>query len=150
MTKSDREIRKVNTHYIYDIDMYSDSIISISHSLVDKVLLMERTVRLRDGAPVVWVYRTRGRTLDILPTPAFCREYSDSLDNMVQIRFNDCSDAMASVWYSALVNGDSPDLEKFTREPNHDRSRLLQMLLELFWDEKLPNRQKQDTLLLLQ
>ena len=95
LTKSDREIRKVNAHYIYDIDMYSDSIISISHSLVDEVLLMARTVRLRDGAPVVWVYRTRGRTLDMLPTPAFCREYSDSLDNMVQIRFNDYADAMA-------------------------------------------------------
>ena len=55
-----------------------------------------------------------------------------------------------TVWYLAWVNGGSPDLEKFTREPNHDRSRLLQMLLELFWGEKLPNRQKQDTLLLLQ
>ena len=71
---------------------------------------------------------------------------SDSLDNMLQIRFNDCADAIASVW----VNGGSPDLEKFTREPNHDRSMLLQMLLELFWGEKLPNRQRQDTLLLLQ
>ena len=77
--------------------MCSDSIMSISNSLVDEVLLMERTVRLREGAPVIWVYRTMSRTLDMLPTPAFCREYSDSLDNMVQIRFNDCADAMASV-----------------------------------------------------
>ena len=53
---------------------------------------------------------------------------SDFLDNMVQIRFNDYADAIASVWYSS-VNGGSPDLEKFTREPNHDRSMLLQMLL---------------------
>lgn len=130
--------------------MYSDSIISISHSLVDLVRLMERTVRLRDGTTLVWGYRTKGRTLDLLQTSAFCREYFDSLDNKVQIRFNDCADAIASVWYSAWVNGGSPDLERFTREPNHNRSRLLQMLQELFWDYKLPNRQRQDTLLLLQ
>ena len=80
--------------YIIDIKEYSDSIILNSHSMVEFVLEKEIEIRLKDGTPQKWGYRNRGRTLDLIPTPVFCREYSDSIDGMVQKRFYQSANAI--------------------------------------------------------
>jgi len=94
LTRDSRIPQKIEAIYISDIKEYSDSIILNSHSMVEFVLEKEIEIRLKDGTPQKWGYRTRGRTLDLIPTPGFCREYSDSIDGMVQKRFYQSANAI--------------------------------------------------------
>lgn len=104
--------QKIEAIYIKDIRNWVWTRIISSHSKVQEVLYMERAVREREGAPDVWGYRTRGRTLSLIPTPEFCAEYNDSLGGMVEERFYMAAEGIASVWYSAWVDAGAPDLKK--------------------------------------
>ena len=95
---------------VEDIEVWSMQIINESHSLVEEVLLKEEAVRLIKGAPQHWGYRTRGRTLELIPTKEFALEHTDSLDGMVQLRFQKSAMAIASAWYSAWIDAGSPYL----------------------------------------
>ena len=95
LTREDRIPQKIEATYISDIDEFTRGIIEESHALVGIVLQKEIEVRTRKGAPPQWGYRTRGRTLDLIPTTGFCREYSEALDGMVQRRFHESANAIA-------------------------------------------------------
>lgn len=148
LTKADRIPRKIRTHYIDDIRRFADSIISSSNTKVEEVLKKEIEVRSRKGAPGKWGYRTRGRTMDLIPTRGFCLEYSDSLNGMVQRRFYQSADAIASAWYSAWVDGGSPSLEKLINESKNETQGFLSIFQELWLVLKTKHQQKQDTLVL--
>ncbi|PCJ81516.1 MAG: S1/P1 Nuclease [Bacteroidetes bacterium] len=102
--------RKVHAVYIEDIRKWIWNVINDSHSDVEEVLVKERITRERPDAPEIWGYRTRGRTLSLIPTPAFCEEYGRALDGMVERRFYMSAEGIASVWYSAWVDAGAPDL----------------------------------------
>ena len=109
--------KKIEALYISDIRNWIWSRIMSSNSDVEVVLQMEKAVRERVDAPNVWGYRTRGRTLSLIPTPEFCKEYNDSLDGMVEERFYLAAEGIASVWYSAWVDAGAPDLENDLIKP---------------------------------
>ena len=109
--------KKIEALYISDIRNWVWTRIMSSNSDVEVVLQMEKAVRERVGAPDVWGYRTRGRTLSLIPTPEFCREYNDSLVGMVEERFYQAAEGIASVWYSAWVDAGAPDLENDLIKP---------------------------------
>ena len=148
LTREDRIPLKIAASYVSDIDEFAQSIITESHSLVDIVLEKEVAVRRKKGAPPKWGYRTRGRTLDLIPTPGFCREYSEALDGMVQSRFYDSANAIASVWYSAWVDAGSPQLESshtFNDESRNVFRDFQSKLQELWWGVKKRRLQKPAT-----
>lgn len=103
--------QRIEAVYISDIREWVWSRIMSSNANVEEVLRMEKAVRERVGAPDVWGYRTRGRTLSLIPTPGFCEEYNDSLGGMIEERFYMAAEGIASVWYSAWVDAGAPDLE---------------------------------------
>ena len=127
---------KIEAVYIEDIRSWVWSRLMSSHSKVHEVLYMERAVREREGAPDGWGYRTRGRTLSLIPTPEFCKEYNDSLGGMVEERFYMAAEGIASVWYSAWVDAGAPDLKKDLLEP--EKRNAISVLAHLF-RELLPN-----------
>ena len=109
LTNEAWEPRKVNTIYIGDVDSWIWGIINSSNSHVEKVLLEEAKLT-SSGIPKMG-YRTRGRTIDLLPTPEFCQAYSDSLNDMVEDQFYLTVDNIASIWFSAWVDAGSPNLD---------------------------------------
>ena len=146
LTKANKIPRNIRTRYIDDIRLFADSIISSSNELVELVLKKEVEVSTRIDSPSKWGYRTRGRTMELIPTQGFCLEYSDSLNGMVQQRFYESADAIASAWYSAWVDGGSPNLEHLINESTHESQGLLSELQELLSALRLKRQQKQDTL----
>ena len=131
--------QRIEAVYIPDIRNWVWSRIMSSHSKVKEVLYMERVVREREGAPDVWGYRTRGRTLSLIPTPGFCEEYNDSLGGMVEERFYMAAEGIASVWYSAWVDAGAPDLHKDLIKPKK-RNAISELVH--FFQEQFPNQKE--------
>ena len=149
ITRPSWKPRQVKATYIMDVESWSNAIITSSHQLVNEVLSKEESVRLRVDAPPLWGYRTRGRTMDIIPTPSFCREYADSLNDMVELRFYESAQGIASAWYSAWIDAGCPDLNKLRSSKSESKNAfqdLLQDLRELVEDVPFLHLQKQDTL----
>ncbi len=130
--------QRIKAVYIPDIRDWIWSRIMSSNANVKEVLHMEKAVRKRVGAPDVWGYRTRGRTLSLIPTPGFCEEYNDSLGGMVEKRFYMAAEGIASVWYSAWVDAGAPDLENGLNKPKHRNlmNELSHFLRALFPNQK--------------
>ena len=130
--------QRIEAVYIPDIRDWVWSRIMSSNANVKEVLHMEKAVRERVGAPDVWGYRTRGRTLSLIPTPGFCEEYNDSLGGMVEKRFYLAAEGIASVWYSAWVDAGAPDLENDLNKPKHRNlmNELSHFLRALFPNQK--------------
>ena len=84
--------------------------------------------------------------MDLYPTPSFCKEYSDSLYGMVQKRYFESAEALASVWYSAWVDGGSPNLDRVIRESTSETPSFGLKLQELLSSLRMKRRQKQDKL----
>jgi len=130
--------QRIEAVYIPDIRDWIWSRIMSSNANVKEVLHMEKAVRERVGAPDVWGYRTRGRTLSLIPTPGFCEEYNDSLGGMVEKRFYLAAEGIASVWYSAWVDAGAPDLENDLNKTKHRNlmNELSHFLRALFPNQK--------------
>ena len=130
--------QRIEAVYIPDIRDWVWSRIMSSNANVKEVLHMEKAVRERVGAPDVWGYRTRGRTLSLIPTPGFCEEYNDSLGGMVEKRFYLAAEGIASVWYSAWVDAGAPDLENDLNKTKHRNlmNELSHFLRALFPNQK--------------
>lgn len=144
LTKDTWVPRKVHTIYIGDVEEWIWEIIYESNSHVDDVLSKE--AELTEGDIPKMGYRTRGRTLELLPTPEFCEAYADSLDDMVEDRFYQTADNISSIWYSAWVDAGSPNLTclESTRESTPPSRGLKSILQELFSRDQKQNPQKQE------
>lgn len=147
LTNEDWEPRKIHSLYISDIDAWIWDIIYSSNSLVDEVLLNEEQIRNSSSSKSINGYRTRGRTLELLPTPEFCKAYSDSIGNMVENRFYMSANNISSAWYSAWVDAGSPNLKclNSTNELIPTTPTLLSKLKELFSPFRNQNQQKPES-----
>ena len=47
-----------------------------------------------------WRYRTRVRTLNVIPTHGFSRKYVNDMDKMVEHSFKSSGNAITSFWYT--------------------------------------------------
>ena len=101
---------KLEASYIKDVRKWVWAIIKKSHNDVNEVLTKEKSVREVENAPEGYGYRTRGRTLTLVPTSDFCDAYSDAMGGMVEKRFYMAAKAISSIWYSAWADAGAPDL----------------------------------------
>lgn len=138
------QARKINTFYIGDVEAWIWDIIYSSNELVEEVLSKEQ--HLRSSGLNTMGYRTRGRTLDLLPTPEFCSAFSQSMGSMVEHRFYQSADNISSAWYSAWIDAGSPPLECLdsNRELTQQTQSPLLILRELFSLGLFENQQKQE------
>ena len=147
LTRKEWDVKQIEAVYIHDKRNWIFSIIHESNSQVKEVLLQELKVRTQSKSPSTWGYRTRGRTLALIPNEEFCRAYDKALDYMVRDKFQKSSIAVSSAWYSAWVDAGMPNLNYVSQERNRgirirwknalsvlgrDLSSLLQDLRELF------------------
>jgi len=151
LTRRDWDISNIEAIYIHDKRKWIFSIIFNSNSQVQEVLSKELIVRSQNTTPSTWGYRTRGRTLALIPTEGFCRAYDNALNHMVMDKFHLSSIAISSAWYSAWVDAGMPDLssssdeqktgfsswvKKTLRGLGRDLSNLLQDLRAIFVDDQ--------------
>lgn len=121
--------RKIEARYIKDVRQWIWCIINESHQYVDEVLSKEKMVREMGNVPEEYGYRTRGRTLTLVPTPKFCKAYSDAMDGMVEKQFFDAAKAISSIWYTAWVDAGAPNLQV---KLNIERGRSINELVRFF------------------
>ena len=147
LTREEWDVTQIEAVYIQHKRNWVFSIILESNSQVDEVLTQELLVRSDNKSPSTWGYRTRGRTLVLIPTEGFCQAYDKALNYMVRDKFQKSSIAISSAWYSAWVDAGMPDLNSVAQERKagiriwwkttinelgRDLSSLLQDLRELF------------------
>ena len=93
-----------------DVRKWVWSIIKASHQDVNEVLEKEIIVREMKDVPEEYGYRTRGRTLTLVSTPAFCKAYSKEMNGMVEKRFFSAAQAISSILYTSWADAGAPEL----------------------------------------
>jgi len=129
--------RKIEAGYIKDVREWVWSIIHESHQDVDEVLSKEIMVREMKDAPEDYGYRTRGRTLTLVPTPAFCEAYSIEMEGMVERRFFSAAQAISSIWYTSWADAGAPELPlKLKSQSDNTMNELVRLFQGLYKDHK--------------
>ena len=100
--------------YISDISIESWKIIAQSHSLVDTLLAIEKKVRNNFTPENMYKKDDAGKTVMFYNSPVFSDEYAKQfhteLNGMVEQQLRLSIYNVACFWYTAWVNGGSPDL----------------------------------------
>ncbi|MEO6818147.1 MAG: zinc dependent phospholipase C family protein [Ginsengibacter sp.] len=100
--------------YISDIPAESWSIINHSHSLVDTLLTIEKSVRITFTPDNMYKKDEKGEVVKFYNSPVFSNEYAEkfhiALGGMVERQLRLSIQDVANFWYTAWVNGGSPDL----------------------------------------
>ncbi len=100
--------------YITDIAAETWRIIAQSHSLVDTLLTIEKNVRKKFTKDNMYKKDSTGKTIMFYNSPVFSDEYAiqfhTSLNGMVERQMRLSIYDVASYWYTAWVNGGSPDI----------------------------------------
>ncbi|HEV2832899.1 MAG TPA: zinc dependent phospholipase C family protein [Hanamia sp.] len=100
--------------YINDIPVESWRIIAQSHSLVDTLLAVEKKVRNNFTPENMYKKDNAGKTVMFYNSPVFSNEYAKQfhtqLNGMVEQQLRLSIYNVACFWYTAWVNGGSPDL----------------------------------------
>jgi S1/P1 Nuclease len=100
--------------YINDIPVESWRIIAQSHSLVDTLLAVEKKVRNNFTPEKMYKKDDAGKTVLFYNSPVFSDEYAKQfhtqLNGMVEQQLRLSIYNVACFWYTAWVNGGSPDL----------------------------------------
>jgi hypothetical protein len=129
--------RKIEANYIKDVRKWVWNIIQESHQDVGKVLAKEIMVREMKDEPEDYGYRTRGRTLTLVPTPAFCEAYSKAMEGMVERRFFSAAQAISSIWYTSWADAGAPELPlKFKSQSNDAKNELVRFFQGLYKDHQ--------------
>jgi hypothetical protein len=129
--------RKIEASYIKDVRKWVWDIIYESHQDVEEVLSKEIMVREMKEAPEDYGYRTRGRTLTLVPTPAFCEAYSTAMEGMVERRFFSAAQAISSIWYTSWADAGAPVLPlKLKSQSDNTTNELIRFFQGLHKDHK--------------
>lgn len=100
--------------YISDISTTTWRIIAQSHSLVDTLLAIEKKVRNNFTIENRYKKDSAGKTVMFYNSPVFSDEYAKQfhteLNGMVEQQLRLSIYNLACFWYTAWVNGDSPNL----------------------------------------
>ena len=101
---------------INDIPAHTWKIITQSHSLLDTLLAAELRVRNRFTKETMYKKDKQGKTVMYYNSPVFSDEYAQlfhrELNGMVEAQMRLAIHETANYWYTAWVNGGSPDLIK--------------------------------------
>ncbi len=100
--------------YIPDVTAETWKIIAQSHSLVDTLLAVEKTVRSKFNASNMYKKDSAGNTVLSYNAPVFSDEYAKefhtALAGMVESQLRLSIYDVSCFWYTAWVNGGSPNL----------------------------------------
>jgi hypothetical protein len=100
--------------YITDITTETWNIIAHTHSLVDTLLTVERQTRKNFNADNMYKKDASGKNVLSYNQPVFSDEYASQFNNalngMVEKQLQLSIQDVANYWYTAWVNGGSPDL----------------------------------------
>lgn len=83
-----------------------------SAKAADSVLLLERRLNATIGPDSKFAYESRNGLIVKQYSAAYCRMYNKMLNGMVERRFRESVQAVASFWYTAWVDAGQPDLKK--------------------------------------
>jgi hypothetical protein len=100
--------------YIPDITAETWNIIAHSHSLVDTLLALEKQTMKNFNKDNLYKKDAAGKTVFYYNQPVFsdeyARQFNDSMNGMVEMQLRLSIQDVANYWYTAWVNGGSPDL----------------------------------------
>ncbi len=99
--------------YIENIDEYFWSVVLDTHSLVDDVLGIEKSLSETWPKDRQYCYDERGVTISRQPCPEYAAAYQEAMQDMVETQMRKSIHALGSIWYTAWVNGGQPTLEEF-------------------------------------
>ena len=111
--------------YIADIPVETWNIIAHTHSLVDTLLAFEKQTRKSFKKENMYKKDVSGKNILFYNQPVFSDEYTrqfnDAMNRMVENQLRLSIADVASYWYTAWVNGGSPDIlslddENLTRQ----------------------------------
>ncbi len=100
--------------YIADIPAETWRIVAQSHSLVDTLLAVEKHIRNSFTKDNMYKKDSAGKTVMFFSSPVFSDEYADqfhiALKGMVESQLRLSIYDVACFWYTAWINGGSPNL----------------------------------------
>ncbi len=106
--------KTANASYIKDVTAETWKIVAHTHSLEDMLLADEKKVRKNFTSDNMYEKDASGKNILSYNQPVFSAEYArqfnDSLHGMVEKQLQLSIQDVADYWYTAWVNGGSPDL----------------------------------------
>ena len=112
--------------YIEDTDDFFWDVILESHSHVAEVLSKELEIRNSFDKDKQYCFEERGANTTRLECRAYAEAYQDAMAGMVEDRMRKSIQALGSVWYTAWVDGGSPDVRAHLSELSVDTTQVLQ------------------------
>lgn len=98
--------------YITQPNPYFWDVVLTSHSLLDSVLIIERSLTQEFSADKKYCYETRGEYTIRTYCKEFAAAYHQRMAGMVETRMRDAIQSVGSVWFTAWVNAGQPDLNR--------------------------------------
>ena len=97
--------------YIKDLKLYFWDVVITSHSLVDSVLGIEKSLSQTFPRDQQYCYEERlGITLR-MPCEPYAKAYHDRMQGMIETRLRQTILAVGNFWYTAWVNAGQPDTD---------------------------------------
>ncbi len=96
--------------YKKNMHSYIWSVIEDSHALLDSVLSIEKRLSRTFPENQQFCFDERLERTVRVQCPEYAEAYQNEMDGMVEQRMRDAVKSLGSVWYSAWVEGGSPDL----------------------------------------
>ena len=98
--------------YVKNVNEFSWEVVKESHYEVDSVLSFEKKLSSSFGPDKKYAYENRGRVLTQVYSEDYSRQYSVSLNNMVERKMRKAIVAVGCIWYTAWINAGQPNLNK--------------------------------------
>lgn len=102
--------------YIADPGTFIWSRVLESAAAADTVLLFEQTLSQEFPPDQKFSFEDRNGVIIRQYARAYCRQYNQKLNNMVERRMKQSVYAVASFWYTAWVNAGQPDLRRLVNK----------------------------------
>ncbi len=115
--------------YIPNVLDFAWEAVKQSNAAVDSVLRIEKELSAEFPSDQKYTYETRGNVVIQTYSKAFCDEYQQRMNGMVERRMRQAIIGVGSIWYTAWVDAGQPDLNQLTHRP--PSAELLKELEEL-------------------
>ena len=107
--------------YVKNPMKFTWEIVKESHSLVDSVLGIEKTLSLDFPSDQKYVFESRGQSTVKQYSREYAMEYHLLMNGMVESQMRKAISALGSLWYTAWVNAGQPQLDKLLNNSGLDK-----------------------------
>ncbi|MCK9480195.1 MAG: zinc dependent phospholipase C family protein [Bacteroidia bacterium] len=98
-----------------------------SHSLVDSVLNVERSVSQQFSEEEKYSFEQRGASTVRVYSQTFSKAYHKALGSMVEDRMKSAIKLLGDIWFTAWVNAGQPDLNEYKQKIQLDEEELKEL-----------------------